>query len=1251
MAAISDIGTALCAAGDMSSGSLSGSTVAVVVGMHRSGTSAIAGVMRHLGLAFGSRLMEASPDNPRGYWEHLDVVAVHQRLMTALGYDWDDIRPLPPDFAETEAASSARRDLAAILIRDFAGCAFWGVKDPRLCRLLGLWLPLLDQAGATPGFVLTLRHPLDVAASLEVRDGLSGARALLLWLRHVLEAERQTRDRRRTIVHYEDLVGERGWRAVAAQIARDLRLTWPDAEPTAAAAIDAYLSPDLRHNRLGEYNPGPNGEALWGWIDAVYSAFRGAAQIGDTCDAIAAELARADQLFVPILNETAAAKGLLARAELHATELRALVLRQDAELKALPRAMPNPVVPPVAGDDAYPRWMASRSSTALARPQWIAERAQCWPYPPTLALGMIVPAGTEARVAATLQSLRLQVAGEWELHVAAEGDAPEVLSGEKRLFWQQPEDRPADALNRVLSGSTAHWIALIDAGDQLAAHALFALGGALFDHPEWGAVYSDEDRVDPQGLRSGPHFKPDFNLELLRGLPYVGGLLAVRREIFAEIGGFDAARDGTEEYDLALRLAERLGPGGFGHIADVLYHRLTISGRSKRPVAAICADMPTVVQAHLDRCSIAATAEIGTQPHFCRVRYHHAEPPPLVSVIVPTRNQLALLKRCVETVLKVTKYENYELVIVDNGSTDADARDYLQSIEDKYPDIGSRIRVLRHPGDFNFSAMNNRAVREAARGEYICLLNNDTAPLDGDWLGEMMSLARRPDIGIVGAKLFYPDGRLQHAGVILGIGWGAPAEHPYNGEPGTTYGYWGRAQVAQDLSAVTAACLVVRRAVYEAVDGLDEKTFAVAYNDVDFCLRVAAAGYRVVWTPFALLLHEAAASQRAAVEGSTQEALKARFADERNAMFQRWLPRIAFDPAYNRNLTSFGAGFVVESEGPPTWDPEFRPRPRVIAYPADREGCGEYRIIAPSRALFQSGRAHCCETMRLGTPPEIARVEPDSIMLQRQLEWHQIEFIGQLKRTSSAARVFEIDDLITNLPPKSVHRKAIAPDIGTRLRKAVALCDRLVVSTEPLASAYGRLCDEVVVLPNRLEKSRWIGLAPKRQKRPKPRVGWAGAVGHSGDLAVIASVVEATAREVDWVFFGMCPDNLRRFVAEAHDWVPLHDYAEKLASLDLDLAVAPLEHHPFNDAKSNLRLLEYGILGYPVVCSDIVPYQGDLPVTRVANRHLAWTKTVRDMTADRGACRRAGESLRQAVLKDWMLDDHLDDCMRAWLPR
>ena len=280
--------------------------------------------------------------------------------------------------------------------------------------------------------------------------------------------------------------------------------------------------------------------------------------------------------------------------------------------------------------------------------------------------------------------------------------------------------------------------------------------------------------------------------------------------------------------------------------------------------------------------------------------------------------------------------------------------------------------------------MNNRAVREAARGDYVCLLNNDAAPLDGGWLGEMMALARRPDVGAVGAKLIYPDGRIQHAGVDPRGRLGRAGRAPVHiGDPGNSFGYWGRLQVVQDFSAVTAACLVTRRAVYEEVGGLDEEVFAVAYNDVDYCLKVGAAGYLVVWTPVCPICCTTAApaiaqecrGRRRSRRGTP--ALPRERTGDVPAVDSQHRLRSGLQPQ------SFFARLRLcrRDRGGADLGPGFPAARRVIAYPADREGCGEYRIIAPSRALINSGRMHSYETMRLSTPPELARMAPDSVVL------------------------------------------------------------------------------------------------------------------------------------------------------------------------------------------------------------------------------------------------------------------------------
>jgi len=805
--------------------------------------------------------------------------------------------------------------------------------------------------------------------------------------------------------------------------------------------------------------------------------------------------------------------------------------------------------------------------------------------------------------------------------------------------------------NDALLHCGADWLGIIDTGDHLAPDALFRIAHAMRDHPKWQLVYTDEDQITAGGQHVNPHCKPDFNLDYLRSLPYVGGLLLIRRDLFEALGGFDPQAEGAEDYDLLLRAWEHLqrsgaGDAAIGHVPEVLYHRLQGSGHTRKSVPEILEAGQLVLQRHFERLGIAAQVQAGPFPPSFRVRWPLPEVKPLVSILIPTRDQLPLLQRCIESVIEKTRYPAYEILIIDNDSQTPEARNYLAAIEAKEAELGDRLRVVRQPGPFNFSAMNNAAAR-LARGDYLLLLNNDTAALHDDWLDEMMSHAVRSDVGIVGAKLLYPDGKIQHAGVILGLR--GPAEHPFIGRPPEDRGYFGRAQLTQNLSAVTGACLLIRKSVYEQLGGLDEQAFKVSYNDIDLCLRVREAGLRIVFTPYALLMHEGSASQRGGTESQPDAAKLKRFAAEKDAMYAKWLSKLAFDPAYNRHLSLASTEFLLEDQPPLSWDPAWRPRPRVLVHPADRDGCGEYRIIAPMRALNRAGLTQGWETMRLYEPAEMERMQPDSLVVQRQMEWPQIEALERHARTSRAFRVFEIDDLITNLPHKSVHKSTIHKDIAKRFRKAAGLCNRLVVATEPLAKAYAHFTDEVVVQPNYLEAARWAHLQPARAERSKPRVGWAGGVGHTGDLELIADMVRDTASEVDWVFFGLCPESLKPLVKEFHPGVPLDQYPAKLAALDLDLAVAPLEDNAFNEAKSHLRLLEYGILGYPVICSDLTPYQGDFPVTRVANRYRDWTRALREAISDRAALRAQGDALRAKVLADWMMEDHLDTWLKAWL--
>jgi GT2 family glycosyltransferase len=359
------------------------------------------------------------------------------------------------------------------------------------------------------------------------------------------------------------------------------------------------------------------------------------------------------------------------------------------------------------------------------------------------------------------------------------------------------------------------------------------------------------------------------------------------------LGGFQLGYEGAQDYDLALRVIEQLAPQQVVHVPRVLYHWRAIAGSTalgagEKNYAARAGRK--AVAAHLARVGLPAEVLAApSAPGVNRVRFACPTPQPLVSILIPTRDRADLLGMCLDTLLERSTYSNYEVIIVDNGSVE----EKTQQLFARLPK--DRVRILRDDSAFNFSALNNHAAR-VARGQYLCLMNNDIEILTPDWLEEMVSFAARPDIGCVGARLWYPDGRLQHGGVVLGIGGIAGHAHKYL--PRGQNGYFGRALLHQSYSAVTAACLLLRREVFEQVGGLDE-ALVIAFNDVDFCLRVREAGYRNVWTPYAEMIHHESASRG---EEDSPEKI-ARFGREIAFVEARWGEQLRTDPAYNPNLT------------------------------------------------------------------------------------------------------------------------------------------------------------------------------------------------------------------------------------------------------------------------------------------------------------------------------------------------------------
>ena len=448
------------------------------------------------------------------------------------------------------------------------------------------------------------------------------------------------------------------------------------------------------------------------------------------------------------------------------------------------------------------------------------------------------------------------------------------------------------ASNDALRLASGDFVALLDHDDELAPTALYFVAYALNENRDLQLLYSDEDKLDEQNRRCEPYFKSDWNPELFLAQNFLSHLSVYRTDLVRRVSGFRLGFEGSQDYDLTLRCVEQIRPEQIKHLPWVLYHwrmadESTASSSTAKPYAQQAARR--AVQEHLDRAGIAANVGLS-HGVYLQTKYAPPTQRPLVSILIPTRDQVASLQRCLDGIFHKTDYPAYELIVLDNQSYDPEALEFLAALKNR-----DRVRVERIEGSFNYSQLNNRGV-QLSGGHFIALLNNDVEVINDDWLSEMVSRAMRPEVAMVGARLWYPNSTIQHAGVILGAG--GIAGHAHLGLRRFHPGYFSRAHLAQDLSAVTAACALVKRDAYMQIGGFDEN-LAVTFNDVDFCLRLRQAGYRIVWTPDAQLIHHESTSR--GVEDSTPK--QTRFLAEVEYMKSKWGDVLQHDPFYNPNLS------------------------------------------------------------------------------------------------------------------------------------------------------------------------------------------------------------------------------------------------------------------------------------------------------------------------------------------------------------
>jgi GT2 family glycosyltransferase len=496
-----------------------------------------------------------------------------------------------------------------------------------------------------------------------------------------------------------------------------------------------------------------------------------------------------------------------------------------------------------------------------------------------------------------VQSVLDQVYEKWELILVDDHSSdpellkflPELAARDERITLTNVSKRGgiSAASNKGLELANGDWLGLLDHDDILEPDALFQHIRWLQDHRDADLIYSDEDKLTEQGLDS-PIFKPDWSLDFFLSCNYVCHFTLIRRAVLREVGGFRSEFDGAQDYDLFLRVIQRTTR--IDHIPRVLYHWRRSAASTADNIRRKPGSLETgrlALESYLEREGERGHVTVDWRTHAYWIKRELTQARK-ISIIIPVRDRVDLLARCLDSLTRETSYAPYEIVIVDNDSQTEEARSYLSSLSH---------RVLQYSGPFNFSAINNFAV-EQTDSPWLLFLNNDTEVIDGDWLSIMAEHIQRPEVGAVGPRLLYPDDTVQHGGVVVGVG--GIAEHAFRGFPAEAPGVCRQLQVTRNYSAVTGACLLTRRDVFKKVCGFDEERLPVTFSDVDLCLKIRRAGYLIVYTPFAKLYHHESGTRRRTVEPLETEVMR-----------ERWADMLEYDPYYNPNLSRERADFSL----------------------------------------------------------------------------------------------------------------------------------------------------------------------------------------------------------------------------------------------------------------------------------------------------------------------------------------------------
>ncbi|HRK37689.1 MAG TPA: glycosyltransferase [Burkholderiaceae bacterium] len=787
----------------------------------------------------------------------------------------------------------------------------------------------------------------------------------------------------------------------------------------------------------------------------------------------------------------------------------------------------------------------------------------------------------------------------------------------------------------------APWVIAIKAGATLQPNCLLEFA-ITAQHTQAVVLYADDDIII-DGQNKYPQFKPDANIEWLRSTNYLGEAVALSSrdwQAYTSNHRFEGV------YEFALAALRRIGASGLCHLDTLLVHG---SGRLSDSQLA---SEDHAVKHHLAEAGLKATIQPATQRGLRNISYSPIQPR-RVSVVVPCATQTGYLTCLLQSMASHASDLLFEvLVVTDNEFADR-VQHAIHSV--RLPFTVHLISIANAP--YSHAQALNAGARQAL-GDVLLFADDDTEITHNNWLEPLCGYLEQSEIAAVAPRLVRPgspEPTVCGGPAFLGL---SGLVGIYCGEGGNVFesGVFGRLQAAQDVSAFAPHFFLISKAHYDLIGGFDEAQFPLALPVLDFALRAKAHNLRHVWTPLVNVLHQGGKTleeKRRLPENAL--ALHQNEWNERQRLLKLWTDAIGADPNYNRNL-SLAHPFDLEQDIVVDWQPKRHDRPRTLALPLS-SGAGQYRIVEPLNALQDAGKAQSCvvfpirqDVSRVPTPIELVRSGLDRLIVQNAISDLQMARMEEYRQNLPKLGVIHmLDDLFGNLPSKHYLHNYHKREGGTRLRRSLELSDRLVVTTQPLKEYYEAFVAETRVIPNSLVESAWFDLpVSKRERKGKLRVGWAGAQQHLGDLEMIQKVVAHFSDKVDWIFMGMCPPSIRPYVAEIQPFVSINVYPQTLANLDLDIAIAPLEDNHFNACKSNLRLLEYGAMGWPVVCSDVYPFRtDDPPVKRVSNEVDDWIAALDILLNSESLRQRMGQRLNRWVKSRYALSLHTDAWFKA----